>query len=42
MVSAVVTTVVLSAPGLLWMFIWIAVMAPFWGRRTHSGPFHRR
>lgn len=42
MVSAVVAAVVLSAPGLLWMFIWVAVMAPFWGRRTHPGHFHRR
>jgi hypothetical protein len=42
MVSAVVAAVVLSAPGMLWMFLWVAVMAPFWGRRAHPGHFHRR
>lgn len=42
MVSAVVAALVLSAPGVLWVFMWVAVMAPFWGRRAHPGHFHRR
>lgn len=41
MVSAVIAAVVLSAPGMLWMFLWVAMMAPFWGRRAHPG-HHRR
>lgn len=42
LVSAVVTAVALGAPWMLWMFFWVAVMAPVWGRRPHPGHYHRR
>ena len=42
MVSAVVAAVLLSAPGLLWLFFWVAVMAPFWGGRAHPRHFRHR
>ncbi len=42
MVSAVIAAVVLSAPGMLWLFFWVAVMAPFWGGRAHPRQLHRR
>jgi hypothetical protein len=41
-VCAVVAAVILSAPWLVWMFLWVFLITGFFRRRRYAGPRQRR